>query len=209
MALTLYDFPLSGHAHRVRLFLSLNALAAEIKTVDLPAGEHRSEAFLAMNPFGQVPVLTDGEVVVSDSNAILVYLAKRFGLTQWLPEDPLGAAQVQQWLSIAAGPLTFGPCNARLRVVFGAPFDEADVTARSLALFAQMDAALTDRPFLTGETATLADVALYSYTERVVEAGIDRSPFQHITRWLERVEALPGFTPFTPYVATTAPEPTP
>ena len=84
----LYHHPLSGHAHRARLFLSLVGAPHELIEVDLKAGAHKTPAFLAMNPFGQVPVLDDDGVIVSDSNAILVYVAKRLGRSDWLPEDP-------------------------------------------------------------------------------------------------------------------------
>jgi glutathione S-transferase len=80
----LYHFPLSGHAHRARLFLSLLDLPHEVIDVDLANGEHKSPAFLAINPFGQVPVLEDDGVYISDSNAILVYLAKKSGRSEWL-----------------------------------------------------------------------------------------------------------------------------
>ncbi|MFX5085475.1 glutathione S-transferase N-terminal domain-containing protein, partial [Acinetobacter baumannii] len=75
------------------------------------------------NPFGQVPVLEDDGVVIADSNAILVYLAKKAGRGDWLPEDPVGAAAVQRWLSVAAGELAYGPAAARLVTVFGAKFN--------------------------------------------------------------------------------------
>jgi glutathione S-transferase len=90
----LYHFPLSGHAHRARLFLSLIGATAEIEDVDLGAGAHKQPDFLALNRFGQVPVLVDGDAVIADSNAILVYLAKTFGRSDWLPEGPATAAEV-------------------------------------------------------------------------------------------------------------------
>ena len=68
----LYSFALSGHAHRVRLFLSLIGIDADIVDLDLGAGEHKTPEFLALNRFGQVPVLIDDEVALADSNAILV-----------------------------------------------------------------------------------------------------------------------------------------
>lgn len=92
----LYTHPISGHAHRARLFLSLIGADAEIVEVDLAKGAHKAPEFLAKNRFGQVPVLEDDGHFISDSNAILVYAAKKFGKTEWLPEDPLGAAQVQR-----------------------------------------------------------------------------------------------------------------
>lgn len=113
----LFDFPLSGHAHRARLFASLIGADVEIVNVDLANGEHKTPEFLAMNPFGEVPVLQDDGVFISDSTAILVYLAKKTGNTGWLPEDALGAARVQRWLSVASGEIAYGPCAARLLTV--------------------------------------------------------------------------------------------
>ncbi|MFX4462445.1 glutathione S-transferase family protein, partial [Acinetobacter baumannii] len=83
--------------------------------------------FLALNPFGQVPVLDDDGTIIADSNAILVYLATKFGRTDWLPQDAKGAATVQRWLSVAAGDLAFGAAAARLITVFGAKFNPDDV----------------------------------------------------------------------------------
>ena len=123
----IHHVPLSGHAHRAVLFASLLGLKPELVEVDLAAGAHKQPEFLALNPFGQVPVLEDDGVVVADSNAILVYLAKKAGRTDWLPEDPAGAAAVQRWLSVAAGELAYGPCAARLITVFGADFNAEEV----------------------------------------------------------------------------------
>lgn len=95
----LYHFPLSGHAHRVQLMLSLLELPVEVVFVDLAKGAHKQADFLAINPFGQVPVIDDNGVILADSNAILVYLAQKYGKGRWLPSDPLGAARVQRWLS--------------------------------------------------------------------------------------------------------------
>ena len=111
----LHRFVLSGHSHRVELFLSLLGLPMTLVDVDLPGGEQKSAAHQALHPFCQVPVMQDGDVTIWDSNAILVYLATRYGNEHWLPRDPAGAAAVQAWLSIAAGQLAFGPAAARLR----------------------------------------------------------------------------------------------
>ena len=104
-AIKLYNFPRSGHAHRVELMLSLLKLPTDLIFVDLAKGEHKQPAFLALNAFGQVPVIDDQGVVLADSNAILVYLAQKYGNGRWLPADPVGAAKVQRWLSVAAGEL--------------------------------------------------------------------------------------------------------
>ncbi|NQD97056.1 glutathione S-transferase, partial [Pseudomonas sp. CrR25] len=125
-AIKLYRHPLSGHAHRVELLLSLLKLPTELVFVDLANGAHKQAAFLAINAFGQVPAIDDNGTILSDSNAILVYLAKKYGGGSWLADEPLAAARVQRWLSVAAGQLAYGPASARLITVFGATLDAED-----------------------------------------------------------------------------------
>ena len=191
--ITLYGFPLSGHAHRVALFLSLLGLPHEQITVDLPNGAQKQPDFLALNPFGQVPVIDDGGTVIADSNAILVYLATRYADESWLPHDPVLNAQVQRWLSVAAGPIFTGPCAARLVTVFGAPLDHGRAKEIAAGLFAVMEPHLATRTFLVGARPTIADVAAYSYIAHAPEGDVSLAPYPHIRNWLARIEALPGF----------------
>lgn len=192
----LYHFPLSGHAHRARLFLSLLGLPHEVVDVDLKSGEHKTPAFLTMNPFGQVPVLEDDGEFIADSNAILVYLAKRSGRSEWLPEDARGAAQVQRWLSVAAGELAYGPAAARLITVFGRDFNPDEVLARAHTLLQRMEQHLSGREWLVGDHPTIADVAQYSYLAGAPEGNVDLSGYPAVNALLRRIEALPGFIPF-------------
>ncbi|AZC21693.1 glutathione S-transferase family protein [Pseudomonas sp. CMR5c] len=192
-AIKFYNFPRSGHAHRVELMLSLLELPVETIFVDLAKGAHKQPEFLALNAFGQVPVIDDQGVVIADSNAILVYLAQRYGDGRWLPTDPVGAAQVQRWLSVAAGPIAFGPAAARLITVFGATFNPEEVIARAHVLLKVMDQELAGRPFLVGQQATIADVAGYSYIAHAPEGNVSLADYPHVRAWLERIEALPGF----------------
>ena len=105
----LYRHALSGHSHRVELFLSILNIDAELVDVDLLNGAHKQPEFLAMNRFGQVPVIEDGDTIVADSNAILVYLANRYDPSgSWLPGEPEAAAEVQRFLGLAAGPVVYG-----------------------------------------------------------------------------------------------------
>jgi glutathione S-transferase len=192
----LYHHPLSGHAHRARLFLSLIGAPHELVEVDLMAGAHKTPAFLKLNRFGQVPVLDDEGTVISDSNAILVYAAKKFGETGWLPEAPEEAAAVQRWLSVAAGQIAFGPAAARLVTLFGAKFDADDVIGRAHAVLEVIDAELADRNWIAAAQPTIADVALYSYIASAPEGNVDLSAYRNVLAWLGRVEALPGFVAF-------------
>lgn len=195
-AIKLFRHPLSGHAHRVELLLSLLNVPTELVFVDLAKGAHKQAEFLAINPFGQVPVIDDNGTVLSDSNAILVYLAKKYDSSgRWLPAEPVAAAKVQRWLSVAAGQIASGPATARLITVFGAPYDAESTIARSHALLQVVEKELASSPFLAGNTATLADVAGYTYIAHAPEGNVSLADYPQVRAWLARIEALPGFVP--------------
>ncbi len=191
----LYDSPVSGHAHRARAFLQILGLSFETHVVSLKAGEHKSEAYLSLNPLGQVPVLVDGDVVVRDSTAILVYLAQRYDLERtWLPTDPAAAGHVQSWLSVASRELFMGPCVARLVKLFNAPYDHAAaVELADAVLSALFEPHLAARTWLVGDAPTIADIACYGYIAAAHEGAIDLQPYPNVRAWLARVEAIPGF----------------
>jgi len=164
----LYGTALSGHVHRVVLLL--RALGISYRLVSAPAEVRRTEEFLRLNPLGQIPVLTDGSLVIADSNAILVYLAKRYAPgSSWLPEDPVPAARVQRWLSIAAGEVAYGPAAARGITQWGFPVTQwgipgdhgraVEIAGRLLRF---MDTHLADREYLATEHPTIADLACYA-----------------------------------------------
>lgn len=192
----LYFHPISGHAHRARLFLSLINAAVDVVTVDLTKGEHKAPDYLAKDRFGQVPLLEDDGVFIADSNAIMVYAAKKFGRTEWLPEDALGAAKVQRWLSVAAGHIAFGPAAARLITLFNAGFNPEEVINRAHAILRLIEAELEGRSWIAADRTTIADVALYSYIKSAPEGNVDLMAYGNVNNWLARVEALPGFVAF-------------
>ncbi|MGW8393060.1 glutathione S-transferase family protein [Pseudoduganella sp. HUAS MS19] len=192
----LYYHPISGHAHRAHLFLSLLGLDFELVEVDLLKAEQKTAAFLKLNPFGQVPVLEDDGVVIADSNAILVYLATRYGNAGWLPQDPVGAAAVQRWLSVAAGEIASGPATARIIQLFKKPLDPAEAIARAHRILGLVEGSLAGREWIAGGGPTIADIALYSYIARAPEGNVDLSAYAGVNAWLERIEALPRFQPF-------------
>lgn len=189
----LYRSAISGHAHRVELMLSLLGLPFELVEVDLRAREQKAPAFLALNPFGQVPVIQDGDATVADSLAILAWLCRRYDADHaWWPIEPLAAAQVQRWLSVSAGPLLQGPATARVEVLFGRPRDPQRHQV-AVQLFAIMERQLAATRFLAGERPTVADVAMFTYTAHAPEGGVSLQPWPAVRAWVARVEALPGF----------------
>jgi len=191
--LKLYGVALSGHCHRVKLFLHL--LGIKYEQIEAGADVRATADFRKLNPLGQIPVLVDGDLVITDSNAILVYLAKRYAAdSSWLPEDAAGAAQVQRWLSIAAGELRFGPANARIYALWKMGKDDP-VRAAEIghALLAFMEQHLAHRDYLATAQPTIADLACHSYVAHAPEGGIALDAYPAVRAWLARVEKLPGF----------------
>jgi len=195
MSLKLYDYPLSGHAHRLRLFLSLLGLKYDRVPVDMLKGEHKAPEYLKLSPLGQVPTLVDGEVVITDSTAGLVYVAKKYGDERWLPEDPAGAARVQRWLSAASGELFRGPAVARAIKLLGRAGDYENAKQWAARLFTWMEGELAGRTWLAADHVTIADIAMYSYVRVADEGELDLAPYAAILRWLGDVEGLDGFDP--------------
>ena len=197
LPIKLHRFYLSGHSHRVELLLSLLKLPYELVDVNLAGRAHKQPEFLAMNPFGQVPVIQDGAVTLADSNAILVYLASKYDRGLWLPREPAAAAAVQRWLSVAAGLLAFGPATARLATLFKAPVNAEEAMVHANNLFTVMEGELQASPFLAGNSPTLADIANYTYIAHAPEGNVSLDPYPRLRGWLQRIEALPDFVPMT------------
>lgn len=192
----LYHLELSGHSYRARLTASLLGVEIETVPVDLLGGAHKQPEFLAKNPFGQVPVLEDGDATLPDSNAIAVYLATKYDNDRtWLPIAPVLAAEVQIWLSKAANELANGIAAARLVTVFKASLNHEAALASAHAFLGAINIHLNSREWFVGATPTIADIAIYSYTAHAPEGGVDLKPYPNVTAWLQRVEGLPGYIP--------------
>jgi len=191
-----YRHPISGHCHRVELYLTLLDLPFERIHVDLLARAQKQPGFLQKNAFGQVPVIEDGDVTLADSTAILVYLGEKYDEHgRFWPRTPAGKAAVQRWLSVASGPLAFGPAAARRARAFGAKLDYEGAVATAAQLLATLESELTSRTHLVGSTPTVADLAMYAYVARAPEGDISLEPYPAIRAWLARIESLPGFVP--------------
>ena len=190
----LYDFPLSGHSHRVRLMLSLLGLEYELIHVKLDEAEHLEKPFTDLNQFQQVPVLDDNGFIIRDSVAILCYLASKYD-DKWSPTDAQSIARIQEWLVIASKEISTGPASARLVNVFGAQLDHENAISLSHKLLTIMDGHLADRKWLALDNVSIADIAAYSYIAHAPEGGVDLSSYTNVNKWLERIEALPDFIP--------------
>jgi len=194
--LRVHRHPISGHCHRVELYLTLLDLPFERVHVDLSTGAHKAPAFLAMNAFGQIPVIEDGDFVLADSAAIMVYIGERYDTDgRFWPRSPEGKAAVQRWLSAAAGPLMFGLAAARRVRLLGVKLDYEGAVATGTRLLEVLEGELARRPYLVGSTPTVADLTMYAYVARAPEGGVPLEPYPTVRAWLSRIEALPGFLP--------------
>ena len=190
--ITLYGGSVSGNAYKARLLLSLLGLDFEEINVNLMAGENRTGAFLALNPRGQIPVLVDGEVTIWDSQAILVYLARRYGVA-WLPVEPAAMAEVMQWLAVAENELLFGLARARAVLRFGRDFDLASCQAYGRTGLKVLEQRLSENDWLSAGKPTIADVACMPYAALSHMGGVPLDDHPAVREWIDRIRALPGF----------------
>jgi len=190
----LYGHELSGNTYKVKLFLALLNLEFEWIKVDLLTAEHKGAEHLARNPFGQVPTLVDQDITLSDSQSILVYLARQYGGEQWLPIDALPLAQVVRWLSTAAGEVRQGPEYARLYHLFGMTDIDIDrANQKSEFILTQLDKHLSDRTWLEFERPTIADIAVFPWVALAGDGKIDLALYPNVLTWIDRVKQLPSY----------------
>ncbi len=190
----LYDMTLSGNCYKVRLFLGLIGQHAELRNLDLRTGEQRRAEFLAINPRGQIPALVDGDMKLGDSQAILVYLARRYADEHWYPLNAVSQGRIASWLSFAANEILYGPATARVGKLFGLPIDTAAVHQKALAALQLLDNHLATHTWLAeGAQPSIADIAVYPYAALAGDGGIDLTPYTHLNAWFARIRELPGY----------------
>lgn len=199
--ITLYDFELSGNCYKLRLLMNILNLPYEIVPVDFfPGREHKADWFLRMNPFGQLPVLKDDGRTLSDSGAILAYLARKYDTSGlWFPDDPAIMAEVLRWHAVADD-ITSTSSAARLALGYGYPFDIEKSQQGAHRLFRIIDEHLwfgekAGRDWLCSPAhPTTADIACFPYIMLSEEGGISRQDYPALRRWTDRVRRIPGFT---------------
>jgi len=196
--ITLYGHPVSSNSRKVHWALEELGLPYIYQTVDLMKGEHKGPAFLGKNPNGRVPVLDDQGIVLFESNAILWYLADRYGPGKIVPESAAQRALVHQWVSWQAsdfGPAIMSPWLTLFYArVAGAPFDEAklrhacEAAGRPLGI---LEGAL-NKAYVAGDAFSIADIALAESFALCDAARIDTSSYPKLRAWLGRLSDRPA-----------------
>ena len=199
--LILHEDPRSGNCYKIRLTAALLSLPIERALYDIMQGETRTPEFLErINPNGRIPVLQVGKRFLPESNAACWYLAEGSAL---IPKDRFERADMLRWMFFEQ--YNHEPNIATLR--FWLHFvGEANLTELQLAqlpakrmageeALSVMETHLQERRWFVGKTASLADVSLYAYTHVCEAGGFRLRRYPQVRRWLERVEALPGYVP--------------
>ena len=189
----LYDLDLSGNCYKVRLFAALIEVPLTIVPVDFLQGEHKEEPLLSLNPWGEIPILEDGDVVLRDAQAILVYLANKYGGEAWWPSEAHLQGEVMQWLSTAANEMHHGPNMARLIKKFGVDMDHALALSRSERILTLIDDHLSMHDWLAAKRPTIADCAIYPYISVAYEGDVVIDGYDNIQAWMKRIEDLPSY----------------
>lgn len=196
--LSLHDYVLSDGCYKARLMLSLLGLDYERRAVDyFPGEEHRSDAFLALNPLGELPVLVDDGLVVRDAEAILCHLANRYDRSgAWLPRDER-FGPVMMWLAFVGQRLR--PLSeARLVTMLGLDGDLGVLKTGGRRALRVLEDHLTDRglnggAWIVGDSATIADIAAFPGVALSHDCGIGLEDYPALNLWQRRVRRLPGF----------------
>lgn len=189
----LYDLELSGNCYKVRLLAAFSGIDLEIIPVDFLDGEHKRAPLIDKNPWGEIPILEDGDLILRDAQAILIYLAKKYAGAQWWPEKAAQQAQVAQWLFTAANEIQHGPNAARLVDKFGYGLNKENSLVTSARILGLLEDHLKNQDWLALNRPTLAECAVFPYVALAHEGGIQLNDYPAIGRWIDSIKALPGF----------------
>jgi glutathione S-transferase len=192
---TLYGIWLSGPTYKVGQALAMLGVAHAYRHVDLRAGAHKQPEYLAINRYGQVPALVEGDVKLCQSDAILLHLADKHGKLDG--KNAAERANVREWLFWEFDRLAPNVYRTRAAKKGFLKADEATLaTYKSLALDALkvLDGHLAGRAWLVGAEPTIADIAVYGDViyAGTGEAELDMTAFPNVTAWMERFSKLPG-----------------
>ncbi|TPM34144.1 glutathione S-transferase family protein [Mesorhizobium sp. B2-3-4] len=200
--LTLHDYLPSQNGWKVRVLLGLLKIAHDSRLVSIFEGESHTDAFLALNPAGAVPVLQlEDSSTIAESNAILTYLAEG---TPFLPADRYRRAKVMQWLFFeqynvepVIGSLRFWTLTGRLERNQAMVAGKREAGARTLVA---LDRSLGETLFLAGNDFTIADIAVYAYSHLAGDCGFSLADYPAFAAWAGRVkDAIGPSYPIHPY----------
>lgn len=191
----LYMHPMSTFSRRVRMQLHEKGLSLDEVTVDMAKREHKSAAYLALNPYGRVPTLVDGDFVLYESSAIMDYLERLHPTPPLLPASAQGRALVAMHIKLCdlevgahTGTLLF-PRRFLPRERWNLPVQSEAIAiiARHLSV---LERQLADRPYLVADSFSLADLAYAPFVEFLPLCELAAPP--NVAAWIARLQARPS-----------------
>ena len=194
----LYDYILSPSCYKVRLMASLAGVKLDIRPVDFHPGlEHRGPELMALNPGGSIPILVDGDLILTESSAMLAYVAAK-AAPQWLGTgDAEETARIHQWLSFSHR-LTASLGGARLHEMLLRPGDLGKLQSQGIAALRELEAGLFEQKlrgfsFVASDGPSIADIACFPYVALAPDGGVSLDPYPTIRLWSRALRSLDGF----------------
>jgi glutathione S-transferase len=194
----LYDYILSPSCYKVRLLAALTGTELDLRPVDFhPGNEHKSAELLTLNPAGCIPILEDRTLLLTESAAMLSYIAAK-AAPEWLGDGkPETAARIQQWLSFAHR-LTASLGGARLVEMLHGSGDLEMLHMSGTADLRELEAGLVEQrlrgeAFLAADRPTIADIACFPYTALAPDGSISLDPYPQIRLWMRSIRAMENF----------------
>ncbi len=200
MKVTFYNYVLSGNCYKFRLLANMLSVQYESVAVDFHPGlEHKSESYLRLNPAGTLPILQIDDQIITETQAMLVWLAQHHDPTNsWLPtDDPDHLVAIMQWLAFSSR-LTATVGELRLHAMLNKHIDVSTIQTASKAALRELESHLTEQAlrgdaWLVADVPTIADIACFPYAALAPDAGIEHDDFPAIRNWLYAVRSLEGF----------------
>jgi len=200
MSFTLYNYVLSGNCYKVRLLAALLEVSYETVAIDFhPGKEHQREPFLALNPAATLPVLVRGETILTETQAMLVWLAQVHDASgQWWPaNNPQKIVSVVQWLGFS-NRLSATVGELRLHSMLNKPINVAAAASASITVLRELESHLTEQRlmdvhWLAADHPTVADIACFAYAALSPDAGIEHDEYPAIRTWMHALRSLDGF----------------
>jgi glutathione S-transferase len=194
----LYLNLLSPNVRRVRLTAAVLGLQLEEKTLDFAKGEHKDPGYLALNPNGAVPTLVDGDFVLTESRAMMQYLASKKPESGLLPRDEQARADVTRWqfwdashFSPQVGTLAF---QRVIKPMMGMGEPEASKVEEALVNFRRFAAVLNQRlegkRYIVGDSLTLADLTIASSLMYAKQSEAPVAEFPNVAAWFSRMSEM-------------------
>ena len=193
--LELYAFPLSGNSRKAALTLEEVGAEYQYHQIDLMNGGQKQPDYLAINPNGKVPTLRDGELLLWESSAIMLYLAEKFPAAGLIPSDPGKRGQLYQWLVWQPG--TYNPPLSALngQLMFTPPAQQDPKAIEQLRETVMqntriVETQLGDGPFLLGDYS-LADIVMLPHLSAAADRGVELS--DSVREYLQRLQKRPSW----------------